>query len=176
VGTAPPADQGTPDSRPPPARIPVAAGAGRIVRLVWPVRRTISRVQRIELAAGAPAAAVVVWVSDPLPRDLAAVLLAVAGVCEIVTACRTFVAWRSRGVRVFRWGRSAPRPGSHLILWVDAVGVAAIAAAMGWRLGDPLPYWPWTVAWGALCPAVAQSIRLERDKRQSYVKLPGNFS
>jgi hypothetical protein len=153
----------------------VSVAAGRIVRLVWPVRRTISRVQRIGLVAGAPAAAVAVWVGDALPRELAAVLLAVAGVCEIVTACRTFVARRSRGVRVFRWGRSAPRPGSHLVLWVDAVGVAAIATAMAWRLGDPQPYWP-TVAFGALCPAVAQSIRLERDKRQSCVKPPGNFS
>ncbi|HEY2639280.1 MAG TPA: hypothetical protein VGI66_05290 [Streptosporangiaceae bacterium] len=153
----------------------VSVAAGRIVRLVWPVRRTISRVQRIGLAAGAPAAAVAVWVGDPLPRDVAAVLLAVAGVCEIVTACRTFAARRRRGVRVFRWGKSAPRPGSHLILWVDAVGVAAIAAAMAWRLGDPQPYWP-TVAFGALCPAVAQSIRLERDKRQGYLKPPGNFS
>jgi hypothetical protein len=145
----------------------VSVAAGRVVRRLWPVRRKISRLQRIELAAGATAVAMVAVAGDhPVPREIAAVLLAAAGTCEIVAVCRAFVVQRRRGIRIFRRRPAAARrPTSHLVLWVDAAGVAVTTAAVGHWLGDSPTHWSWVVVSGMLPPAIVQSVKLERGKR-----------
>ncbi len=144
-----------------------AVASGGIVRSLWPVRRTISRLRCIELAAGAPAIIIVAVAGHhPVPAHLAAVLLAAAGACEIVAVCRAPVAQRRRGIRIFRRRPSAARlPSSHLVLWVDAAGVAATTFAIAHWLGESPTQWPWAVASSVLAPAIVQSVKLERGKR-----------
>jgi hypothetical protein len=145
----------------------VSVAAGRVVRRLWPVRRRISRLQRIELAAGATAVAMVAVAGDhPVPREMAAVLLAAAGAREIVAVCRAFVAQRRRGIRIFRRRPAAARrPSSHLVLWVDAAGAAATTSAVGHWLADSSTHWPWVVAWSAIASAIVESVKLERGTR-----------
>jgi hypothetical protein len=100
---------------------------------------------------------------SPVPRLAGIGLLAGAGVCLLAGACSGFAARCKRGIRVFsQAGRK--RPGSHLSLWIDAVGAAATMLAAARALGGTLSSAVWAAAGGALLPGIVASVKLERRK------------